>query len=61
MADDFLDSDENVSAMRDTAEKIGLQTLVVKAYQSNNAGKTKALLLKALGLLGVSFPKEQKR
>jgi hypothetical protein len=60
MADDYLDSDENVSAMRDTAEKIGLQTLVVKAYQSNNAGTVKALLLKALDLLGVQFPKEQK-
>ena len=59
MADDYLDSDENVSAMRETAEKIGLQTLIVNAYQSHNAGTVKALLLKALGLLGVSFPKEQ--
>ena len=60
MADDYLDSDENVSMMRDTAEKIGLQTLIVKAYRSNNARTVKALLLMALGLLGVSFPKEKK-
>lgn len=60
MADDYLGDDENLNMMRDTAEKIGLQTLVVRAYQSNNAGTVKALLRKALDLLGVSFPKEQK-
>ena len=60
MADDYLDSDENVSMMRETAERIGLQTLVVEAYQLAEDEEVEALLLKALNLLGVSFPKEQK-
>ena len=60
MADDYLDSDENVSMMRDTAEKIGLQTLIVEAYQLAEDEEVEALLLKALGLLGVTFAKESK-
>jgi len=34
--------------MRETAYRIGLQGLIVKAYQSDNAVTVKALLLKAL-------------
>lgn len=56
---DYLDDDENVNMMRETAHRIGLQDLIVKAYQSNNAGTAKALLLEALHLLGVSFAKEK--
>lgn len=57
---DHLDDDENVNMMRETAYRIGLQGLIVKAYQSDDAATVKALLLKALRLLGVSFTKEKK-
>lgn len=46
--------------MRETAYRIGLQGLIVKAYQSDNAATVKALLLKALRLLGVSFANGKK-
>ena len=48
----YLDDDENVKAMRETARTIGLTDLLVKASHTNNAGAAKELLRKALRLLG---------
>lgn len=54
MSTDFLDDDENVKAMRETARQIGLTQLLVKASQSTNSGATKELVRTALELLGAS-------
>ena len=54
MNPDYLDNDENVKAMRETARTIGLTELLVKASQSTNSEATKELVRKALHLLGVS-------
>ena len=61
MADDYLDDDANVSAMRDTADKIGLQNLIVEAYELTDDEDVEAKLLKALLLLGVSFAAEEQQ
>ena len=51
MTIDYIDDDENVKAMRETARTIGLTELLVKADRSTN-GATKARIRKALRLLG---------
>lgn len=53
---DYLDDDENVKMMRETARAIGLTALLVKASQSTNSGATKEFVSKALQLLGEGKP-----
>ena len=48
----WLADDENVKAMRETAQRIGLTELLVRASQSVNGGATKELVRQALRLLG---------
>jgi hypothetical protein len=51
---DYIDDDENVKAMRETAREIGLTELLVRAYGSTTPGETQDLILEALKLLGFS-------
>jgi hypothetical protein len=48
----YLDDDENMKDLRRTARTFGLTALLVKASRSTNFKTTKALLRKALVLLG---------
>lgn len=49
---DHLDDDENIKAMRETAQQVGLTGLLVKACASDDHTAVKQLLRKALRLLG---------
>jgi hypothetical protein len=50
---EFLDDDENVKMMRETARTIGLTDLLMRAFNSQNSGQKRDLLRQALRLLGV--------
>ena len=51
---DFIDDDENVISMRETARTVGLTSLIVRALNNKSAGQTKAMLRAALRLLGAT-------
>ena len=50
---DHFDDDENVRAMRETAEIIGLTDLLVRATQTADGAVSRELVRQALTMLGV--------
>ena len=51
---EYLDDDENVKAMRETARAIGLTELLVRAARTTDREPAAGLLADALMLLGVN-------
>ena len=51
---DFLDDDEGVKGMRETADAIGLTDLLIRALHDNNEAQRKELIRQALRLLGAT-------
>lgn len=50
---DHFDDDENVRAMRETAEIVGLTHLLVRATQTADGAVSRDLVRQALTMLGV--------
>ena len=49
----FLDDDENVKMMRETAREVGLTRLLVQAAEADDTLRMRRLVQEALRLLGV--------
>jgi hypothetical protein len=58
---DFIDDDENVKAMRETARTIGLTDLLLRANNSTEGSEVNEFVRQALRLLGVSAEELAKR
>jgi hypothetical protein len=58
---DFLDEDENVKAMRDTARRVGLTDVLMLAVASEQLTEAKRLIWRALRLLGVPDDRRAER
>jgi hypothetical protein len=49
----FLDDDENVKMMRETAREVGLVRLLLQAAETDDVSLVRSRVLEALRLLGV--------
>jgi hypothetical protein len=49
----FIDDDENVTAMRETAREVGLAGVLTRAFHTRNSQQKQELTRQALRLLGV--------
>jgi hypothetical protein len=50
---DFIDDDENVKAIRETAREIGLADVLMRAFDTQDSEPKQELIQQALGLLGM--------
>jgi hypothetical protein len=50
---DFLDDDENMKSLRETARRVGLTDVLMLAVASDRLAEAKRLIWRALRLLGV--------
>lgn len=53
----FLDDDENVKAMRETAREVGLTRLLLQAAEADDVLRMRRIVQDALRLLGVGGPR----
>jgi len=53
----FLDDDENVKMMRETAREVGLVRLLLQAAEADDALHMRKFVQDALRLLGVGGPR----